>query len=72
MGASDPETPKRCVGLGSPTILVDGRDGAEGGPAGRSCRLYRNELGDLSGVPPRKMVLEALMIAQRERSVRER
>ncbi|MGH7572718.1 MAG: hypothetical protein ACREMK_12895 [Gemmatimonadota bacterium] len=68
--ASDPEAPERCVGLGSPTILVDGRDRAGGpGPAGRSCRLYRDEYGALSGVPSRKAVLGALLAAQRERSV---
>ena len=71
--AVDPGTPERCVGMGSPTILVDGRDRA-GGPAsaGGSCRLYRDELGDLTGVPPRKMILGALRAAQRLRSIRER
>ena len=71
--ASDSQAPERCIGLGSPTILVDGRDRTGGlSPAGRSCRLYRDEFGDLSGVPPRNMVLAALLAAQRERSVRER
>lgn len=70
--ATDPGAPERCIGMGSPTILVDGRDGAGGdGPAGRSCRLYRDEFGDLGGVPPREVVLGSLLAAQRERSAGE-
>jgi len=49
----DPDAPEYARGFGSPTILVDTRDVAGAAPAGETCcRLYENEEGGLSRVPP--------------------
>jgi mercuric ion transport protein len=60
----DPSTPAHARGHGSPTVLVDGRDvfEAERGAEPR-CRLYRDDEGKLTGVPPAKEILLALQRA---------
>jgi DNA-binding transcriptional ArsR family regulator len=49
--------------LGSPTILIDGRDIEEGARGAETfqvgCRVYRTEEG-LTGVPPKEMIRRAL------------
>lgn len=59
---SSPDTPEYLRGYGSPTILVDGRDVARMPQAdGSCCRLYRDDQGGLSGVPPLRLVVDALV-----------
>ena len=59
-------TPPELRGFGSPTILVNGRDVAstEGvavsRPDGNSCRIYRDELGRVRGVPSLAALVRAL------------
>ncbi|MBO6519270.1 MAG: hypothetical protein JJ900_00155 [Rhodospirillales bacterium] len=58
---SDPRAPDHVRGMGSPTILVDGRDvsGAPRDETKNCCRIYA--LGDAPcGVPPLDMVVTAL------------
>jgi hypothetical protein len=56
-----PEEAGRLSFVGSPTILVDGRDPFEvpGAMAGLACRLYRTPDG-LRGVPTREQLVDAL------------
>lgn len=59
------DTPTAYRSLGSPTVLVNGRDvcalTAAGEPEGNSCRIYAdNESGSLSGVPSIQSILDAL------------
>src|SRR5213593_2355082 len=51
-----PETPAHLQGLGSPTVLVNGRDvtGAELANAGRACRA--------DGIPSSQTIVSALQI----------
>lgn len=61
------EAPAYARGLGSPTILVDGRDvsgGAGPGPEA-CCRLYPSPDGGLSGVPGVDVIAEAIERAAR-------
>lgn len=66
-----PDTPDNLRGLGSPSIVIDGRDvsGDETGqarlPAVASCRLYRHDEG-FRGVPPLDVVTHALMNARHQ------
>jgi hypothetical protein len=54
------DTPSEWASLGSPTILVDGRDVAPGGiAAGPACRLYATADG-MASAPPVEMVARAL------------
>ena len=55
---SAPDTPEQLRNWGSPTILVDGTDVADEGPAGLSCRLYANDTH--RGVPSDEMIRRAL------------
>jgi hypothetical protein len=56
----DTDTPREWAALGSPTILVDGRDVAGGEPGvGRSCRVYTTAEG-LAGAPSVDVVANAL------------
>jgi len=57
-----PESPPHARHYGSPTILVDGRDvaGADPGHGADACRVYENEPGGLSGVPPVERIAAAL------------
>jgi hypothetical protein len=45
------ETPEALRGWGSPTVLINGVDIEGEEPSGSSCRLYRDERGQLRGVP---------------------
>ncbi|MDP2957496.1 MAG: hypothetical protein Q8N53_13815 [Longimicrobiales bacterium] len=66
--ADDPSLPETHVGLGSPAILVNGKDVAPGphpwAPRltgqGPRCRIYRDG-SHLSGAPPVSLVLAAIM-----------
>ena len=49
--------------LGSPSIHVNGQDiepARRGDPPAFSCRIYRDQEGRLTGVPPRQLVEAAL------------
>lgn len=50
---SDEDEAERWGMRGSPTLLIDGADpfAVPGEPPGLSCRLYRDEDGQLSGAP---------------------
>ena len=59
----DPELPEDWRSLGSPSVLVDGRDvaGTDDEPCeGGSCRLYVTDSGKLAGVPPVDAIARAL------------
>ena len=66
--SEDPGCPERARGLGSPSILVNGKDVApgphpwvrRGEAAGPRCRVYEDEAGRLVGVPPLARVLRAI------------
>ncbi|GMV05676.1 MAG: hypothetical protein AMXMBFR53_19530 [Gemmatimonadota bacterium] len=66
----DPQCPENRLRLGSPTILVNGKDVAPGphpwappqGDEGPRCRIYREE-GVLMGAPPAARVLAAVLRA---------
>lgn len=46
------QVPHYARECGSPTILIDGRDVADGSPGEtRQCRLYKDEDGVLAGAP---------------------
>ncbi|MBI4189009.1 MAG: MerC domain-containing protein [Betaproteobacteria bacterium] len=66
---SSPDTPGHARAYGSPTILVDGNDIAGIAPdAGiRACRVYSDEHGNLSRVPPLETICLALLTASREK-----
>lgn len=59
---SDIDAPEEIRACGSPTIRVDGVDvaGCEDESLLRVCRVYRDESGRLSGVPPVSCIAEAL------------
>ena len=61
-----PDTSEALREWGSPTILIDGRDIAEGSPGGASCRLYRNASGRTVGAPPAALVRDAIARALRQ------
>jgi hypothetical protein len=59
------DTPPAYRQLGSPTILIDGRDVADvpgaAAPSGNSCRVYTDEEnGGLQGVPSVRSIVDAL------------
>lgn len=56
-----PEEAERLGFLGSPTVLVDGRDpfAMPGAPAGLACRVYRTPWGP-AGSPTIEQLAEAL------------
>ena len=63
---SAPDTAAPLRDWGSPTILLNGEDvGGEKEPAGRSCRLYRDEAGRVQGAPPEALLTTALQRAIR-------
>jgi hypothetical protein len=45
------ETPDALRGWGSPTVLINGVDVEGEEPSGSSCRLYRDERGQLRAAP---------------------
>lgn len=57
----DPDAPGYVRSYGSPTVLVDGRDVADGDLAqGNCCRVYRRRDGSFGGVPPVQLIAERL------------
>lgn len=57
----DPSAPAYAQNYGSPTILIDGQDVAPSErPGGSACRLYRDDTGRMSGLPPREDFVRAL------------
>jgi mercuric ion transport protein len=67
--AADPESPRHARGLGSPTVLVGGRDVAEGLDSDSACcRVYESEAGHRSGAPPAATIALALRRAGRSPS----
>jgi len=61
----DPDTPAALRQLGSPSVLVNGRDvgGDEGHLAhadAHSCRLYVDESGCLAGAPTVQLILDVI------------
>lgn len=58
---SAPDVPDSLTRWGSPTVLVNARDVAEGAPrSGGSCRLYETASGVLQGAPSVEMIERAL------------
>jgi mercuric ion transport protein len=51
---------------GSPTILVDGLDVAPSeSPGGNACRIYQDDTGRMSGLPPAEKIARALQAKPR-------
>ena len=68
-GAAD--TPGSLRELGSPSILVNGRDiGCDEGESvkadANSCRIYVDDSGSLSGAPSKQLILRALARERRD------
>ncbi|EQA44189.1 hypothetical protein LEP1GSC050_2776 [Leptospira broomii serovar Hurstbridge str. 5399] len=61
----DPETPVYFKRFSSPTILIDGKD-IDSGSGGNACRLYKNELGKLSGVPSKELLQRSILKANKD------
>lgn len=56
-----PSTPARFRAYGSPTILINNRDVAEGVRAeGGTCRVYLDADGSVSGAPSTESIIEAI------------
>ena len=63
--SDDVTSPAHVRGYGSPTILVDGRDVANGAPGvAACCRVYAREDGSLRGVPDVEVIAMALRAAR--------
>ncbi|MCB1319029.1 MAG: hypothetical protein KDK34_02185 [Leptospiraceae bacterium] len=66
----DEFAPSYAKEYGSPTILVNGKDVAPvAGAGGNACRIYRDEAGRMSGLPPEANVIAALGGQSRGESV---
>jgi hypothetical protein len=63
---TDPGTPRHLRGWGSPTILVDGADVADGHPSDACCRLYPKS--EERGAPSLAVIEAALLRARRRSS----
>ncbi len=62
---NDPATPAHVRGRGSPAVLVDGRDILHSdGSGGACCRVYRDGEGKLTGAPPVKDIVAAILRAK--------
>ncbi len=63
---SDPESPAYVRGLGSPAILVNGRDIVDlpVSHPGNCCRVYPDKNGQLRGVPSVETITQALLKAR--------
>lgn len=65
----DPATPAPLARLGSPSVVVNGRDvwndEKESAAANaNSCRVYVDECGRLAGAPSAQLILDAISQAQ--------
>ena len=74
---TDPTTPVALQLLGSPTVLVDGRDvaRAEDWPVAgdaNSCRIYRDDVGRISGAPSARQILDAIAASDPSRGATEK
>ena len=71
--STDATTPERLRPLGSPTVLVNGRDVAGDGTLpqvdANSCRVYADDNGCMRGAPSLQMVVEAIQRAANEEQV---
>lgn len=57
----DEQVPAYAQEYGSPTILVNGKDVSPlSGAGGNACRIYRDETGRMSALPPEANVIAAL------------
>lgn len=71
--SDDADSPEHIRGYGSPTILVDGKDVAGGGPsAAACCRLYVQANGTRRGAPSAEAIRAALEAAHRGTSAASR
>lgn len=59
----DPEAPRRVLGYGSPTVLVDGFDVAGVAPHDANCCRVYGMAGGLSGAPSIEQIAGALRAA---------
>ncbi|MBE7440542.1 MAG: hypothetical protein HS115_18975 [Spirochaetales bacterium] len=57
----DQGAPGYARNLASPTILVDGEDIVPGYREGHACRIYKDENGELSGLPPESALRSAVL-----------
>lgn len=59
---ADVKSPEYVQRYGSPTILIEGKDilGTSTEDSCRSCRVYLDESGRLSGIPPVKLISTAI------------
>ena len=62
---TDPATPSELRSLGSPSVLVDGRDVGCGTVSmaqadANSCRIYRDDCGCICGAPSVELILKAI------------
>lgn len=67
---NEPETPDRVKRLGSPTVLVNGKDvaGTSASDAENCCRIYAVN-GPNKGVPPLDMIVAALTEGEKDHPV---
>ena len=71
----DPATPSELRRLGSPSIVVDGRDvgavdGALATADANSCRVYVDGCGCLTGAPSVELILKAIAAGRQSASVK--
>jgi mercuric ion transport protein len=62
---NDPSTPAALAVLGSPSVLVNGRDvGCDGGSMAQadanSCRIYQDDCGCICGAPSIELILRTI------------
>lgn len=69
---SSPDAPEYVRRFASPTVLVNGRDVADGEPqvSASACRLYPGAGGRYEGAPGAEVILQALQEAKRSRAAR--
>lgn len=70
----DPALPVTLRDLGSPSVLVNGRDvGCEGGTmslaTANSCRVYQDDCGCICGAPSVRLILRALSASSQSKDI---
>jgi hypothetical protein len=70
----DPATPPRLRALGSPSVLVNGRDvgcntGSPANADANSCRIYIDERGCICGAPTPELILRAIAATREGREI---
>ena len=66
ISVNDPDEAEKLHFLGSPTVQINGRDvevNRRSDTASFSCRMYKTPSGN-GGVPPKEMIVEAILEAQ--------